>query len=42
MPADQYWSKLVFKLDEEIQRLEAIAQPDEEENKLRKLLQEDE
>jgi hypothetical protein len=25
MPDDTYWSELVFKVDEEIQRLEALA-----------------
>jgi thioredoxin-like negative regulator of GroEL len=31
MPDDTYWSDLVFRVDEEIQRLEALAQPDDEE-----------
>ena len=35
MPEDSYWSELMFKVDEEIQRLEALAKPDDEEMELR-------
>ena len=35
MPEDSYWAELIYKLDEEIQRLEAVAAPDEAENSLR-------
>ena len=35
MPQDSYWASLIYKVDEEIQRLEALALPDEAENSLR-------
>lgn len=39
MPADSYWFRLIYKVDEEIQRLEALAQPDEAEGLLRQKLE---
>ena len=41
MPDDTYWSELVFKVDEEIQRLEALAQPDDEEMAARAKVEKD-
>ena len=35
IPEDSYWAELIYKVDEEIQRLEALAQPDESEGQLR-------
>lgn len=40
MPDDTYWSALMFKVDEEIQRLEALAKPDEQEMELRQKIRE--
>ena len=39
MPEDSYWAALIFKVDEEMQRLEALAQPDEAESSLRQKLE---
>ena len=39
MAPDSYWAELIHKVDEEIQRLEAIAQPDEVENTLKQKLE---
>ena len=36
---DSYWTELIVKVDEEISRLEAIAQPDEVEGTLRQKLE---
>lgn len=38
MGDDSYWTKLIYKVDEEIQRLEALAQPDQVEDALREKL----
>ena len=35
MGEDNYWYELIYKVDEEIQRLEALAKPDEQEIDLR-------
>ena len=29
IPEDSYWASLIYKVDEEITRLEQLAQPDE-------------
>ena len=36
MGEESYWGKLIYKVDEEIQRLEALAKPDDIELELRK------
>ena len=41
MDENSYFGTLIFKVDEEIQRLEALAQPDDVEADLRKKVQED-
>ena len=41
MDENSYFGTLIFKVDEEIQRLEALAQPDDVEVDLRKKVQED-
>mmetsp|Transcript_29214 Transcript_29214/g.36278 ORF Transcript_29214/g.36278 Transcript_29214/m.36278 type:complete len:187 (-) Transcript_29214:84-644(-) len=41
IPEDSYWAQLIFKVDDEIQRLEQLAQPDEVEGALRKALEAD-
>ena len=41
MDENSYFGALIFKVDEEIQRLEALAQPDDVEADLRKKVQED-
>ena len=41
MPEDSYWAQLIYKVDDEIQRLEALAQPDEAEGLLRQQLEAD-
>lgn len=39
MPQDTYWAHLIYKVDEEIQRLETLAKPDEKETALRSKLE---
>ena len=41
MPDNTYWSQLVFKVDEEIQRLETLAQPDDSEMAARSQIEKD-
>ncbi len=38
MPEDSYYAALIYKVDEEIQRLEALAKPDEAEDAIRQKL----
>lgn len=40
MPQDSYWASLIYKVDEEIQRLETLAKPDEQELGLRQRIAE--
>ena len=40
MDETSFWGKLIFEVDEEIQRLEKLAAPDEQEDSLRKQLAE--
>jgi len=39
MDPDSYWTSLVFKVDEEIQRLEHLAKPDEAEMNARQAIE---
>ena len=41
MPQDSYWAGLIYKVDEEISRLEELAQPDEEEGQLKAAIEAD-
>lgn len=41
MPEDSYWAQLIYRVDEELQRLEALAQPDEAEQTLREQLEQE-
>ena len=41
MPEDSYWSHLVYKVDSELQKLEALAQPDELELALKEKMGQD-
>ena len=40
MPEDSYWASLIYKVDDEIQRLESLAEVDEVESGLRQRLDE--